>query len=237
MSAEIRIWGRNPKSIVMKRETKILMGKATDSLFLSIDHFNRPYDRGRHEAVLIFLDRAFELLLKSVIVHRGGMIRGERENLTIGFDRCVRKCVSDNNIRCLSEEDALTIQNINTLRDAAQHYLVDLGLRAAPGTCMPKLARTRFRRVLHHVYARKHSRYIFLSEYCLFQCPPRKHSRLYLTRSLLISRDCVRQDQDVVYRQRRNCEVWPFLRSHWKVSERSRVTVICAVIFPTYSVD
>ena len=110
----------------MKREAKVLLAKAADSLFLSIDHFNRPYDRGRHEAVLIFLDRAFELLLKSVIVHRGGKIRGERDNLTIGFDRCVRKCVSQNELKCLSEEEALTIQNINTLRGAAQHYWVDL---------------------------------------------------------------------------------------------------------------
>ncbi len=110
----------------MKREAKVLLDKAADSLYLSIDHFNRPYDRGRHEAVLIFLDRAFELLLKSVIVHRGGKLRGAQDNQTIGFDRCVRKCVSEANVKCLSEEDALTIQNINTLRDAAQHYWVDL---------------------------------------------------------------------------------------------------------------
>ena len=107
---------------IVKREAKVLLQKAADSIFLSIDHFNRPYDRGRHEAVLIFLDRAFELLLKSVIVHRGGKLRGNDENQTIGFDKCVRKCVSEAQIRCLNEEEALTIQNINTLRDAAQHY-------------------------------------------------------------------------------------------------------------------
>jgi hypothetical protein len=110
----------------VKREARVLVNKATDSLFLSIDHFNRPYDRGRHEAVLIFLDRAFELLLKAVIIHRGGKIRERRATQTIGFDKCLRKCVSDQQAKCLIEEEALTVQNINTLRDAAQHYLVDL---------------------------------------------------------------------------------------------------------------
>lgn len=110
----------------MKREAKILLNKAADSLFLSIDHFNRPYDRGRHEAVLIFLDRAFELLLKSVIVHRGGKIREARATETIGFAKCVRKCLTEQPVKCLIEEEALTIQNINSLRDAAQHYLIDL---------------------------------------------------------------------------------------------------------------
>jgi hypothetical protein len=110
----------------MKREVKVLLKKATDSLFLSIDHFNRPYDRGRHEAVLIFLDRAFELLLKAIIVHRGGRIRERNVNVTIGFDRCVRKCITDHNVKCLAEEDAFCIQNVNSLRDAAQHYWIAL---------------------------------------------------------------------------------------------------------------
>jgi hypothetical protein len=56
----------------MKREAKLLFNKSLDSLLLSIEHFNRPTDHGRPEAVLIFLDRAFELLLKACIVHRGG---------------------------------------------------------------------------------------------------------------------------------------------------------------------
>ena len=74
----------------MKREARVLLDKAADSLFLSIDHFNRPYDRGRHEAVLIFVDRAFELLLKAVIIRRGGEIREQGASQTIGFDKCVR---------------------------------------------------------------------------------------------------------------------------------------------------
>jgi hypothetical protein len=110
----------------MKREVRNLLTRSTDSVLLAIEHFNRPWDRGRHEAVLILLDRSFELLLKSAIVHKGGRIRETRARETIGFDSCVRKCVSDAQIKCLTEEEALTIQIINSLRDAAQHYVVDV---------------------------------------------------------------------------------------------------------------
>lgn len=81
---------------------------------------------GRTEAVLILLDRAFELLLKSIIVHRDGSIRKAGSRETIGFDACVRKCVSDAQVVCLTEEQAITPQIINSLRDAAQHYLVEV---------------------------------------------------------------------------------------------------------------
>jgi hypothetical protein len=40
----------------MKREATFLLKKATDSLILAIEHFNRPIDRGRVSAVLILLD-------------------------------------------------------------------------------------------------------------------------------------------------------------------------------------
>lgn len=110
----------------MRREAKVLLSKATDSILLGIEHFNRPWDRGRHEAVLIFIDRGFELLLKAVIVVRGGRIRERRAKETIGFDACVRKCISDAQTKCISGEEALTIQIVNSLRDAAQHYVLDI---------------------------------------------------------------------------------------------------------------
>jgi hypothetical protein len=59
----------------MRKECKTLHMKAVDSLVLAVDHFNRAWDRGRTEAVLILLDRAFELLLKAIIVHRASFRR------------------------------------------------------------------------------------------------------------------------------------------------------------------
>ncbi len=110
----------------MKQLPKALFEKSLDSLVLAIEHFNRPWDRGRHEAVLILLDRAYELLLKSLILHKGGKIREPYEKETIGFEKCVRKCITDAEVKCLSEEEGLTIQIINSFRDAAQHDIVEL---------------------------------------------------------------------------------------------------------------
>lgn len=110
----------------MRKLPRTLFGKSLDSLLLAIEHFNRPWDRGRHEAVLILLDRAFELLLKSIILHKGGKIRERYEKETIGFEKCVRKCITDARVKCISEEEGLTIQILNSFRDAAQHDIVDL---------------------------------------------------------------------------------------------------------------
>ncbi len=110
----------------MKKEVKILRAKAVESLILSIELFNRPSDAGRTHAVLIFLDHAFEMLFKATILHRGGRIREPRAKQTIGFDASVRKGVSDAKLKFLADNQALTVQMINSLRDAAQHHILDI---------------------------------------------------------------------------------------------------------------
>lgn len=110
----------------MKREVRLLHANALDSLILSIEHFNRPWDRGRISSVLILLDHAFEQLLKAAILHRGGKIRKPRERQTIGFDECVRKALTDGAVKFLSEEQTLVLQEINGLRDAAYHHLIEI---------------------------------------------------------------------------------------------------------------
>lgn len=110
----------------MKREAKLLLNKSIDSLALSVEHFNRVEERGRIPSVLIFLDHSFEMLLKACIVERGGKIREQRASETIGFDACVRRSLDDGAIKFISEEQAITLQTINGLRDAAQHYLIEI---------------------------------------------------------------------------------------------------------------
>jgi len=110
----------------MKKRARLLFNKSIDSLLLSINHFNSPWDRGRKEAVLIFLDRSFELLMKAIILHKGGKIREAYQNETIGHEKCVRKCITEEKVKCLTEEQGLTIQIINSFRDAAQHDIVEL---------------------------------------------------------------------------------------------------------------
>jgi hypothetical protein len=111
----------------MRREARQLLEKAGDSLILGIEIFNRPNERGRVTATLILIDHAFEMLLKAAILHRGGTIREKgRENQTISFTLCVRRALSDSKIAFLSQEQSITLQALNSLRDAAQHHLVTL---------------------------------------------------------------------------------------------------------------
>ena len=110
----------------VKREAKLLRAKACDSLLLSIELFNRPHDRARVSGVLIQLDHAFEMFLKAAILDRGGRIRDSGAKETIGFDACVRRGLSDGGIKFLADEQALTLQTINGLRDAAQHHILDI---------------------------------------------------------------------------------------------------------------
>jgi hypothetical protein len=110
----------------MKKEVKILRTKAVESLILSIELFNRPSDTGRTHGVLIFLDHAYEMLFKATILHRGGRIREPRAKQTIGFDAAVRKGLSDAKVKFLTDNQALTVQMINSLRDAAQHHMLDI---------------------------------------------------------------------------------------------------------------
>lgn len=110
----------------MRKEAKHLYQKAIDSLTLSIELFNRPNDCGRIHGVLIFMDHSFEMLLKASIIHKGGKIKEKGAKETIGFSACVRKGFSDSSIKFLSETDVLTLQTINGLRDAAQHYTIEM---------------------------------------------------------------------------------------------------------------
>lgn len=110
----------------MRKEAKHLFQKAVDSLSISIELFNRPNDTGRVHGVLIFMDHAFEMLLKASIIERRGKILQERKSETIGMSLCIRKCLSDDKVRFLNEEQVLVLQTLNSLRDAAQHYVIEV---------------------------------------------------------------------------------------------------------------
>jgi hypothetical protein len=110
----------------MKKEAKALLKKAIDALVLSIELFNRPAEAGRQDGVLVHLDHAFEMLLKAAIIHRGGKIRKRGEAQTIGYEACVNICRLEPSVKFLSNDEAITLRAINGLRDAAQHYILEL---------------------------------------------------------------------------------------------------------------
>jgi hypothetical protein len=141
----------------MKREAKLLLDKAINSLLLSIDHFNKTSDVGRAEAVLIFLDHSFEMLLKASLVERGSKIREKGAKNTIGFDHCIRKALTEGDIKFLIEEQALSLQIINNYRDAAQHYLLDISEQLLYTTAQTGL--TLFRAILRDVFDKELAAY------------------------------------------------------------------------------
>ena len=110
----------------MRREAKLLLRKGCDSIVLSIELFNRPHDRGRVTGALILMDHSFEMLMKASIVQRGGEIRDKGRRETIGFDACVRRSLTDGRIKYMTESEAIVLRSVNILRDAAQHYLLDI---------------------------------------------------------------------------------------------------------------
>jgi hypothetical protein len=134
----------------MRREVRQLRQRAIESLVLSIELFNRPRNEGRIEGVLIHADRAFEMLLKAAIRHQGGQIREPGDPHTIGFQACVNKCLTDAHVKCLVEDDAVTLTALNGWRDAAQHYLLDLSEEQLYLACQASV--TLFDRVLVAVF-------------------------------------------------------------------------------------
>jgi hypothetical protein len=142
----------------MKREAKHLLIRGVDSLVLAIEHFNRPHDRGRPEAVLILADHAFELLLKAAIVHRGGRIRRRKDPNTLGFEGCLNSCLLDPKIKFLKNEEADTLRILNNLRDGAQHHFILVSeqqlytvIQAAVTLFDDLLSRVFLRRLADHV--------------------------------------------------------------------------------------
>jgi uncharacterized protein YutE (UPF0331/DUF86 family) len=108
----------------MRRVTKALKARALESLELAVEFFNRPSGTGRTEAVLILLQRAFEMLLKATIYERRGaiVVPGGRE--THKFGKCIAIGASD--LGLLNEDMARTLRSLNGQRDAAMHYYIEL---------------------------------------------------------------------------------------------------------------
>lgn len=104
---------------------------AVNSFRLAVELFNRPYDEGRVESVLIQLNHSFEMLLKGAILEQGGEIRGEDgDGNTYGFEKCVNLCRygdrDDESLRCISESEGAVLHTLNHQRDFAEHEQVQI---------------------------------------------------------------------------------------------------------------
>ena len=112
----------------LRRDTRQFKDCALNSLLLAIEIFNRPYEIGRTEAVLILLQHAFEMLLKSAIYQNKGTISDSRSSMAFGFDRCLGTARS--NLSIINEDQAQTLAILAGLRDCATHNLIELSEQA-----------------------------------------------------------------------------------------------------------
>lgn len=136
----------------MRKEVKHLYSKAIDSLTIAIELFNRPNNTGRVHGVLILLDHSFEMLLKASILKKNGRIFDKGSKESIGFGTCLRKAFSNPEIKFLNEDEVLTLQALNGLRDAAQHYLLVMSEQHL--YFQAQSAITLFRDILYRVFGK-----------------------------------------------------------------------------------
>lgn len=107
-----------------KRDVAELKKRAINSLVLGMELFNRPYDQGRAEGVLILLHHAFEMLLKAIIKDRTGTVHAKGEKYSFGFDKCLE--VAQNGIKVISVDERATLSILDAHRDTAIHYYQDV---------------------------------------------------------------------------------------------------------------
>lgn len=108
----------------MKRKTRKFLDCAKESLILGVEIFNRLSEVGRVEGVLLTMNHAFEMLLKSIVFEKTGRIRAKRDKYNYGFEKSMAVCQTQLNI--LDQNEALSLKNLNGFRDAAAHDLVEI---------------------------------------------------------------------------------------------------------------
>jgi len=108
----------------VKRKTSAFLERAKESLELAIEVFNRPSETARVEGVLLFLEHAFEMLLKAVLLEKTGRVRSPRQKFNYGFEKCLN--IVQTQLGLIDKDEALVLQNLNGFRDAAAHDLVEI---------------------------------------------------------------------------------------------------------------
>lgn len=103
------------------REARTLKIKAVSSLRIGMQAFNSFDDDGRITTVLLHLQHACEMLLKAVLVQNKAKVFDKVTGRSITFDRSLGLCIAHYG---LTPEEAGVMRAVDSLRDAAQHWLV-----------------------------------------------------------------------------------------------------------------
>lgn len=113
----------------VKRNARLYLERSISSVRLAVEHFNRPYEDGRQEAVLHFALHAHEMLMKAALLQRGKPIQRRRESRNITVASALR-LLGDQGEKVLTESEVLSLTALSNVRDAAQHSVVMLSEQA-----------------------------------------------------------------------------------------------------------
>lgn len=105
----------------LQRDSKTLKDKAISSLRIAMESFNSYNEDGRITTTLLHLQHACEMLLKAVLCQKKISVFDKVTGKSIGFEKCLRLCVQDHELR---KDEAGIMRTIDGLRDAAQHWFV-----------------------------------------------------------------------------------------------------------------
>lgn len=103
------------------RDARTLLAKSISSLKTGMTAFNSYDDEGRVTSVLMHMQHSCEMLLKAVLCQNKVKVFDKATGKSIGFDRCVRICMSHHG---LNAHEAGIMRTVDSLRNAAQHWYV-----------------------------------------------------------------------------------------------------------------
>ena len=102
-----------------RREYLVLLDKAKAAVETAVDSYNRVRQPYRNETALILLANAWELLAKAILVQAQQSITKGQQEETISSEIEVSRLL---HLKNLEKHEAETIQQINSLRNAATHH-------------------------------------------------------------------------------------------------------------------
>jgi hypothetical protein len=114
--------------VKLVRDSRTLKGKAIASLKIAMMTFNSYDDDGRICSVLLHLQHASEMFLKSVLAQNRAKVFDKDTGKSFGFEKCLRLCQSNHG---LTAEEAGIMRAVDALRDASQHWFVFAGRSVA----------------------------------------------------------------------------------------------------------
>lgn len=103
------------------RDARTLKEKAVASLKIAMATFSSYEEEGRITSVLLHLQHACEMLLKSVLVQKKAAVFDKATGKSIGFEKCLRLCQSSHGLK---PEEAGIMRAVDAMRDASQHWFV-----------------------------------------------------------------------------------------------------------------